>query len=256
MNLLLLLSLVLPAAPPASQNAVSDTVYEVRYAPQWNVVLDGRLDDDAWRAARVERNFTFPWKEAAAPATEFRALCDEQWLYFAFRVHDADIFVLDSLRDEEDAVFEDRVEMYFARDAALQDYFCLEIDSRGRIFDYRGSYYRQLDSQWNWPGVEAKASSFETGYCVEGRIPLASFPALGLPPLRPGARLRAGLYRAEFSHDRSGKPVVQQDSIHNRGRRLDGPPPLEEWMSWIDPQTPEPDFHVPSSFGWLSIVGM
>jgi hypothetical protein len=48
--------------------------------------------------------------------------------------------------------------------------------------------------------------------------------------------------------------VVQRETIHNRGRKLDGPPPLEEWMSWVDPKTPEPDFHVPSSLGRLEIV--
>ena len=57
---------------------------------------------------------------------------------------------------------------------------------------------------------------------VEGRVPLASFEALGFPRLRPGAKIRFGLYRAEFSHDRSGRPVVERHSIHNLGRQIDG----------------------------------
>jgi len=36
--------------------------------------------------------------------------------------------------------------------------------------------------------------------------------------------------------------------------KLDITPPSEAWMSWIDPKTPEADFHVPSSFGRLVIV--
>jgi hypothetical protein len=51
-----------------------------------------------------------------------------------------------------------------------------------------------------------------------------------------------------------GKPVVQHETIHNRGRKRAGPPPIEGWMSWVDPKTPEPDFHVPSSLGRLEIV--
>ena len=43
--------------------------------------------------------------------------------------------------------------------------------------------------------------------------------------VRPGEKILCGLYRAEFSHDRSGKPVEQKETIHNRGRKLNGPPP-------------------------------
>ncbi len=64
--------------------------------------------------------------EDPAPPTEFRAFCDHQDLYFAFRVGDADVFVLDKLHDKEDAVFEDRVEMIFSRDRQMKNYFCLE----------------------------------------------------------------------------------------------------------------------------------
>jgi hypothetical protein len=67
-------------------------------------------------------------------------------------------------------------------------------------------------------------------------------------------KIRCGLYRAEFSQDRSGRPIEQRESIHNLGRQLDGPPPIEAWISWVDPKTEEPDFHVPTSLGWLEIV--
>ena len=40
--------------------------------------------------------------------------------------------------------------------------------------------------------------------------------------------------------------MEQKESIHNLGRQLDVPPPIEAWMSWIDPKTEEPDFHVPT----------
>jgi hypothetical protein len=30
--------------------------------------------------------------------------------------------------------------------------------------------------------------------------------------------------------------------------------PIEEWMSWVDPKTAEPDFHMPSSLGWFEVV--
>lgn len=234
----------------------SEQTYRVRWMPGAKVVVDGRADETAWKEAAVEKGFSFPWKEARAPKTEFRALCDGTDLYFTFRVTDADVVVLEKLRDEEDAVFEDRVEVYLSRDDELKDYYCFEVDSRGRAFDYRGAYYRRLDTKWNFPGLETRGRPTADGYEVEGRIPLKSLAALGFPPIRPGVKIRCGLYRAEFSHDRSGRVVEQKESLHNLGRKVEGPPPIEEWISWVDPKTQEPDFHVPASLGWLEFGRM
>jgi hypothetical protein len=204
--------------------------------------------------AVVERHFTFPWKQGPAPRTEFRALCDENNLYFSFRVQDADIVILEDLNDKADEVFEDRIELFLSRDDRMNDYYCIEIDSRGRVLDYRASYYRRFDRSWKLQGLETKAASLADGYEIEGRIPRTSLAALGFPQFKPGARVLCGLYRAEFSRDRSGKPFTPSDSIHTLGRKLDGPPPIEDWMSWVDPHTKEPDFHVPASLGWLEVV--
>jgi len=233
---------------------LSETTYPARRLERAAITVDGQAEEPQWAEAAVERNFAFPWKTIDAPTTEFRAVCDASHLYFTFRVRDEDVVVMEALRDEEDAVFEDQVELYFAPDDRMHNYFAVEIDSRGRAFDYRGAYYRQLDPRWNWPGLETAASTLKDGYVVEGRIPLASFSEMGFPKLQPGAKIRCGLYRAEFSHDHSGRPVVMKETIHNRGRRLDGPPPIEAWISWIDPKTEEPDFHVPTSLGLLEIV--
>ncbi len=233
---------------------ISEQTYQALWVPQANIVIDGRADEPVWSEAVTEKGFEFPWKQAQAPATEFRALCDEVNFYFAFRVRDDDIVALERLRDEQEAVFEDRVEMYFGLDDKMKDYFCLEVDSKGRVFDYRGSYYRQMEPSWKCEGLETKAAALSHGYEVEGRIPIKTFIALGFPALRPGVKIRCGLYRAEFSHDRSGRAVEQPQSIHNLGLRMEGPPPIEEWLSWVDPKTKEPDFHVPSSMGWMEIV--
>jgi hypothetical protein len=241
-------------AGAAVQAGGSEQTYRVLWVPGANIVVDGRPDEPVWSNAVVEQGFVFPWKQAQAPATEFRAVCDEANFYFTFRVRDDDVVALERLRDEQEAVFEDRVEMYFGLDEQMKDYFCLEVDTKGRAFDYRGSYYRQLEPNWKCEGLETKATALPHGYEVEGRIPVETFVALGFPALRPGAKIRCGLYRAEFSHDRSGRAVERPASIHNMGLRVEGPPPIEEWLSWVDPKTKDPDFHVPSSMGWMEIV--
>jgi hypothetical protein len=251
-TLLLALVVAVKAEPPPGK--ASEQTYPVRWSPGAKIVLDGRADEPVWKKAAVEKRFTFPWKQTPAPETEFRALCDGMNLYFTFRVQDADIVVLDKLRDEEDEVFEDRMEVYLSRDDQMNDYFCFEVDSRGRAFDYRGSYYRHLDTNWKLQGLDTKAAPLPKGYEIEGRIPLTSLAALGFPPIQPGVKIRCGLYRAEFSHDRGGRAVEQKPSLHNLGRKVEGPPPIEEWISWVDPKIKEPDFHVPATLGWLEFV--
>ena len=60
------------------------------------------------------------------------------------------------------------------------------MDSRGRVFDYHASYYRQLDPKWNFQGLQTKAAPLTKGYEIEGCIPLQSLAALGFPAIRPG----------------------------------------------------------------------
>lgn len=228
--------------------------YQVRHVPEAGISLDGMADEPFWSQAAAERDFTFPWKPATAPATEFRALCDRDFLYFTFRVHDEDLVIVEPVREKQDIVAGDRVELFFSTDPEMWNYYCLEIDPRGRVFDYRASYYRRFDRAWSWPEVETGASSLTEGYAIEGRIPLASFEALGFPRLRPGVKIFCGLYRAEFSHDRGDAPAVPQDGKPAEGDRSDGPPPVKDWISWGDPKTEKPDFHVPASLGIFEFI--
>jgi len=208
--------------------------YEARFVPAADVTLDGRLSDPAWLEANVERHFAFPWESRPAPATEFRALLDERAFYFAFRVDDDDVVLVDEYGGKEDVMREDRVELFFSLDESLREYFCLEIDPLGRVLDYRASYYREFDFSWSCPGLEAVGRLVPGGYTVEGRIPLRTFALLGFPAPESGVPIKFGIYRAEFRHAAEGGWS-------------------ESWLSWIDPGTAEPDFHVPASFGRLRV---
>jgi len=233
---------------------LSDQTYEARPASGMPIEIDGRADETAWAAAKPLSSFSLPWNPEPPPKTEFRALHDASFLYFTFDMDDADIVSVDNFSDEADAVLEDRAELYFAADDQMARYVCIEVDSRGRVFDYAASYYRKFDPSWKLDGLATAASPRSDGYVVEGRIPLKTLARLGFPIFRPGARIRCGIFRAEFSHDRNAKASPAKPSIHNLGRPTHGPPPIERWMTWIDPKTTEPDFHVPTSLGWLKFV--
>ena len=105
-------------------------------APWAAIQVDGVLSEPAWQEAWAERTLVFPWSKRPAPATELRAVADRQRLYFAFDVTDDDVVVEREFRGKETVMGEDRVEVFFARDAALERYFCMEIDPLGRVLDY------------------------------------------------------------------------------------------------------------------------
>src|SRR5690606_6118360 len=109
-----------------------------------------------------------------------------------------------------------------------------EVDPMGRVLDYRASFYRKFDYGWHWPkGQLTLEAEWNTeGYIVELNIGLDSLRDLGI--LRNG-RIGAGIFRGDCK------------ALGNPG----GEGPKINWISWIDPGTEFPDFHVPSAFGEL-----
>ena len=147
---------------------------------------------------------------------------------------DEAVLAAEQWQDESTVDGEDRVELFFAGapvdrpgENGMERYYAIEVDAKGRVHDYAIAYYRQFDSDWALTGLESKAVLTGDGYSVEGKIPLKVLQDLHL--LRDGL-MRTGVFRAEFSP--SG-----------------GTEPRAEWISWVNPNTPQPDFHVDSAFG-------
>ncbi len=185
-----------------------------------------------WPRAELLEAFRFPWEARPAPATQFRALHDRTHLHFRFDCADADLVLGDGATLKAQVLDSDRVEIFFAPDLSLTPYYCLEMDPRGQTLAYAGRHHRQFDWDWQCAGLEVRGEIGDGGYCVRGRLPLATLRELGV--LRDD-RCFAGLYRGEFC------------------RRPDGGI-QPGWMAWVDPQTAKPDFHIPATFGVLEFV--
>ena len=210
------------------------TTYLVRPATAPAPRIDGVLEEREWPAESWDAEMSFPWREEAAPATAFSLQADDEALYFAFRVVDEDVVIIEGSPDDEELVARgDRVELFFARDGELNEYYSLEIDPRARVLDYQATFYRRFDREWDSPGLEAAARQRPDGYDVEGRLPLSALESMGLT-LSADQPLLAGVFRGEFSRRASGT--------------ID-----ESWISWVRPDAEEPDFHIPSSFGCLRL---
>ena len=142
-------------------------------------------------------------------------------LHVSFDVNDGTPVFNDST-DERSVDFSDRVEVFLSCDSDLNCYYGFEIDPQGKVMDYRNSYYRQFDYGWD-SGISASGKPHEGGYRVDVDFPMSFLEELGV--LQADNWIILGLYRAE---------AVTPDDIR--------------WYSLINPQTPEPDFHVPASF--------
>ena len=191
-----------------------------------------RLPDHAWEKAHVLKDFTNPWSKRSPNETVFRALHDEKNIYFRFVVKDSNVLLFYDSGSKLDVVQSDRVEIFFRRDASLKQYYCLEIDPMGRVLDYSASYYRKFDTTWTWPSEHLwiYAEQCPEGYRVD--ISISKQSLIDLKLLKDN-RVEAGIYRGDCVK----LPENQnQNAVFN-------------WISWINPQTIDPDFHVPTSFG-------
>lgn len=204
------------------------------------VKIDGAATEAVWtQIGTIDGSFHYPWEAVRAPKTIFRAFQDGQNFYFNFVVYDTDIIVSQKWQGESTVDNEDRVELFFAPGAidkpgssGLPVYYAIEVDPLGRVHDYSAVYYRHLETAWHLDGLQTAAKIEKGMYTVEGSIPIASLNKLGLIDGR--GIMRTGVYRAEFS---------------NTGKGLD-----MRWISWVDPKTVDPDYHVNSSFGEFRFI--
>ena len=218
--------------------------YNEATTPHYDVVkrdakatIDAKLDDEVWKdVSDISGGFHFPWDTKEAPLTKFQGYHDGTDFYFCFEVTDENVVTQEEWKDDESTVDnEDRVELFFAggsvdkpTTSGMEKYYGVEIDPQGRVHDYSIEYYRHFDGTWDLEGLETKGAATENGYIVEGKVPLKSLEDLKL--IRNNV-MRAGVYRAEFSTQENSDEL------------------LMEWISWVDPKTEAPDFHVDSSFG-------
>ena len=223
--MLILLILLIHAFPAHAQT------YTVKRIPPNVMHLTGKGDDTNWNKAPALTGFSYPWEKEKAPATSFSALWDGAWLYCLYQVQDDSVITVINRNDKLDVGGSDRVEIFMSPDSTLSPYYCLEIDATGRVLDYQASFYRKMNYSWKWPGNQLiiKTANNKNGYVVEVAISIGSLNNLGL---LKNNRLMAGLFRAERKSRREGTA-----GLH--------------WISWINPQTPQPDFHTPSAFGVL-----
>lgn len=187
------------------------------------------LDSFFWEKANCLTDFTSPWNNDPVLKIEFRALWDLDYLYFNFQVFDSEVYIDRKDNSTDSICNSDRVELFFRKDEKLSPYYCLEMDVDARILDFEAYPNWNFDYNWKWPEKQLEIQSVkeQNSFTVVGRISIASLEKLDL--IHDNI-MEVGVYRAKFSKAEDGNYEPK-------------------WISWINPNTAEPNFHIASSFG-------
>ncbi|MEW5977327.1 MAG: carbohydrate-binding family 9-like protein [Acidobacteriota bacterium] len=214
--------------PAASQSR--KPVYQVPKTTT-AIQIDGNLDDVSWSTAPA---VTLVQNRDGSPApypTEARLLYDDQYLYFAFRCKDENIWATMKQRDEH-LWMEEVVEVFVQGDPAHSSYIELEVNPLNAMIDIFLLDIRKPIPYATWNSARLRWNVQVKG-TVDGRpgdqewtcemaLPHEEVvTALHLPP-RAGDRWRVNLYRI----DQKPKKIL---------------------LAWSP--TLKDDFHVPSMFG-------
>lgn len=208
--------------------------YNVNCIEKDKLILTGKGDNLLWGKAEVLTDFISAWDTEIPKKIEFKALYDAENLFFYFKVYDHEVHV-DKKDDSIESIGNsDRVELFFRTDAALNPYYCLEIDPSPRIMDFIAYPNRNFDFDWNWPknDITVKSEINKKYFTVEGAISLASLRKFNLIK---DNKIETGIYRAKFNE--------QENSNFE-----------PTWISWVNPNTETPEFHTATSFGVLTLM--
>lgn len=205
--------------------------YKVNRVDINQISLNGRGDHHVWSRADVLKDFSSPWHFEEIEDIEFRALHDGENVFVTYRVYDVSLHIDSKDNSKKSVDNSDRVELFMRRDAQLNPYYCLEIDPLGRVQDFMARPNREFDFNWNWPKEDLEIKShIGTGwFTVELRLTLASLKRYDLIK---NSCIEAGIYRAKYHQLANGQFEPT-------------------WITWVDPKTEMPEFHIASSFGTL-----
>ncbi len=203
--------------------------YEVHLIKKNQLIITGKGNDPLWDKAIVLTDFCSPWNSSKQAEIEFRALWDTENLFFNFKVFDTQIHLNKKDDSVESIGSSDRVELFFRPDSSLNPYYCLEIDTSARVMDFMAYPDKNFDFEWNWPSndFKVKSSVNDDFFVVEGAISIRS---LNHFQLIKNNIIETGLFRAKYTQ---------------KENHLFEP----TWLSWVNPLTEKPNFHIASSFG-------
>src|SRR6266540_3649453 len=209
----------LPAKPQVPRLAV----YQVGRT-SGPIKIDGKLDDTAWKKAPLVADFVNNLDGSQSTyKTEARVLYDDNFIYFAFRCADDNIWSTMRRRDEH-LWEEEVVEVFLQADPNQPSYIELEVNPLGTMLDLymlaarKPLHYESWNSEklrWGvqvFGTVDGKGGDKE--WTCEIALPMEDIVTASHRPPKAGDRWRMNLYRGEHfpeAADLAWSPTLQAD---------------------------------------------
>ena len=211
---LLLLTSVRCLGEPAQAPPRTYVCQRVSVAP----VLDGRLDDAAWRAAPWTKDFLDiegPVRPPPRFRTRAKMVWDSEYLYIAAQLEEPHVWA--TLREHDSVIFRDNdFEVFIDPNGDTLEYYEFEINAFNTGWDlFLNKPYKQggkASNAWEIPGLKTAVwvdgtlndpTDIDRGWSVEIAFPwkvLAEYAHTPSPP-RPGDRWRINFSRVEWRHE-------------------------------------------------------
>ena len=214
-------------------------------------VIDGSLDDKAWKQAAVFTSiYPFNSKTAGGPDTTWRMAWDAKYLYFAFKCEDENILAPEFERDED--IWEhDCVEAFIRPDYSIDMYWEIVISPTGAIYDsLNAKHWAEWGSNMrpeeniadlrvgtHANGTVNREGDTDAGYTVEMAVPFNQLPGFARREPRAGDQLQLILVRLDRSDDKTLKPYAIAPLLswgHNIWNHI----PIELVAATADPSQP------------------
>jgi hypothetical protein len=226
--------------------------YECHRA-QTAVVVDGRLDEAAWRNAPWTDLFVdIEGRAKSAPrfSTRVKMLWDDAYLYVGAEMEEPSVWA--TLTEHDSVIFHDNdFEVFLNPSGDSLKYFEFEINALNTSWDlFLPKPYRQdgkADNSWEIPGLKSavhvegtinRPGDTDRGWSVEIAFPWSAFrerSGFGRP--RAGDQWRVNFSRVEWKVDAENRKLPGRED------------------NWVWSPQGVVDMHRPETWGWVKFLG-
>lgn len=219
------------------------------------IVIDGKLDEKAWRSTAPTRNFfrTDGEKGNGTLATHAKIMADDTHLYFGFHAKDGDIASPYTQRDET-LWKADVMEIFLDTGQGDKSYVEIQVNPNNAVFDALFTSPRKpkwedaaknltlgIESAVFLDGTVNQSDDKDKSWSVEIRIPFAELPGLQGKP-GPTDVWRMNLYRIDNKGPRNMRYQRTWSPVGGDFHKLDGAGQLSfasPVKATITPKTPQ-----------------